>query len=147
MSNVNIRSSEVAWGKGEVIIFGRRVKGLRGWEFKKTVEKEHLYGAGSNAIDIQEGNVKCDGNIKVLGFELDALNKTAQMAGFTDITEVPHEAILITINLKKSPADKTTKVTITGVAFTESGSAMEQGAKMREVTLPYLAMDITMVTL
>jgi hypothetical protein len=142
MPNVNIRSSECAWHQSELKLLGRVIKGLRGWEYKKTVEKEHLYGAGQNAIDIQEGNVKCDGNFKLLGFEVDALNKAARTAGYDDIASVPHEAITATISFQKTKLEPITIVNVVGVAFTEVGGAMEQGAKMREITLPWIAMDI-----
>jgi len=144
--NTNIRSSEYSWTQAELKLLGRVIKGIRGFEFKKTVEKEHLYGAGSDAIDIQEGNKKIEGSIKILGFELDQLNRAANAAGFQDITEVPHEAIVITLSLKKTVIDPTTTVFVRGVAFTEYAQAMEQNAKMREITLPVLAMDMFSVT-
>lgn len=142
MANINIRSSECAWKHGELILLGRRINGLRGFELKKTVEKEHLYGTGQNPLDIQEGNIKCEGSIKVLGFELDAMNRAAMMAGYSDITEVPHEAIVMTVKLQKSVAEQKTVFNVRGIAFTEVVNSMEQNAKMREVTLPFLAMDI-----
>ena len=142
MANINIRSSECAWKHGELILLGRRINGLRGFELKKTVEKEHLYGTGQNPLDIQEGNIKCEGSIKVLGFELDAMNRAAMMAGYSDITEVPHEAIVMTMKLQKSVAEQKTVFNVRGIAFTEAVNSMEQNAKMREVTLPFLAMDI-----
>jgi hypothetical protein len=142
MANINIRSSECAWKHGELILLGRRINGLRGFELKKTVEKEHLYGTGQNPLDIQEGNIKCEGSIKVLGFELDAMNRAAMMAGYSDITEVPHEAIVMTVKLQKSVAEQKTVFNVRGIAFTEAVNSMEQNAKMREVTLPFLAMDI-----
>ena len=145
MPNVNIRSTECAWHMTEVSILGRVIKGLRGCEYKKTTEKEPLYGAGQHAIDIQEGNIKCEGNFKVLGFERDALNRAAQVAGYDDITAVPHEAIIAKIVYQKSKVDKKTTVTIVGCSFTETGGSMDQGAKMSEVTLPWIAMDIVTV--
>lgn len=143
--NVNITSKECAWANFEVKILGRVVKGLRGFSIKKSIEKEHLYGAGDDPLDIQSGNKKYEGNIKVLGFEADAMDKAAQDAGFEDITEVPHEAIVITIAYKKRPTDTITTITATGVGFTETGIDMEQNAKHREVTLPYLAMNISKI--
>ncbi|WP_234111679.1 hypothetical protein [Chryseobacterium sp. R2A-55] len=140
--NVNITSSECAWAQFEVKILGRVIKGLRGFGVKKTVEKEHLYGAGDEPIDIMGGNKKYDGSIKILGFEVDAMNKAAQLAQFADITEVPHEAIVITIGYKKRLTDPIKTYTATGVAFTESGVEMEQNAKHREITLPFLAMNV-----
>ncbi|MFT4168011.1 MAG: hypothetical protein QM653_02680 [Dysgonomonas sp.] len=142
VNNVQIRSSECAWFQAEVKVLGRVIKGLRGFEFKKAQEKEHLYGAGSQPLDIQGGNVAYTGNIKVLGFELDAMNKAAQQAGYADIVDVPHELIVITCKLQKTKIDPKTFYTATGVAFQEYVSAMEQNAKMREVTLPFLAMSI-----
>lgn len=138
--NANIRSSECAWQHASVTILGRTITGLRGWELKKESEKEHLYGAGNEPIDIQEGNRKYSGNIKVLGFEADALNKTAIAAGYSDITEVPHESITITIVMQKLKSDPKVQIVASGVSFSEDGDAMEQGAKMREITLPFLAM-------
>lgn len=145
MANVNISSNECTWRHGELILLGRRINGLRGFELKKSVEKEHLYGAGQNPIDIQEGNIKCEGNVKILGFELDALNQAAIIAGYNDITEVPHEAISMTIKLQKSAMSPKTIFNVRGIAFTEVANAMEQNAKMREVTLPFIAMDIIQV--
>jgi hypothetical protein len=145
MPNPNIRSSECAWHQSELKLLGRVIKGLRGWEYKKTTEKEALYGAGQHAIDISEGNVKCEGNFKLLGFEVDALNKAARTAGYDDIAAVPHEAIVATIKFQKTKLEPVTMVTVIGIGFTEVGGAMEQGAKMREVTLPWISMDIVSI--
>lgn len=142
MANVNITSDECAWSRFEVQILGRTIKGLRGFGFKKEVEKEHLYGAGDDAIDIQSGNKKGTGSIKVLGFEADAMNKAARDAGFEDITDVPHEAIVITCSYKKRAIDNVKTYVASGVAFTEAGTDLEQNAKFREITLPYLAMNV-----
>ncbi|OWP84346.1 hypothetical protein BWK59_05850 [Flavobacterium davisii] len=140
--NINLTSSECAWAQFEIKILNRSIKGLRGFSLKKTIEKEHLYGAGDEPIDIQSGNKKYEGSIKVLGFEADALNKAAFLAGYDDITEVSHEAIVLICSFKKRIADPTNIYTITGVAFTETGADLEQGAKFREVTLPFIAMNI-----
>lgn len=142
MSNVNITSSECAWAHFEVKVLGRVVKGLRGFSFKKTVEKEHLYGAGNQPLDIMIGNTKYEGNIKLLGFEVDALNKAAGIAQFGDITEVPHELIVITCSYRRRITDAISTYTATGVAFTENGVDLEQNAKNREITLPFIAMNI-----
>lgn len=142
MANVNITSDECAWSRFEIKILGRTIKGLRGFGFKKEIEKEHLYGAGDEAIDIQSGNKKSSGSLKVLGFEADMMNKAARTAGFEDITEVPHEAIVITCAFKKRLIDPVSTYIANGVAFTEAGTDLEQNAKFREITLPYLAMNV-----
>jgi len=145
--NSNIRSSECAWHHAEIKLLGRVIRGLRGFEFKKAVEKEPLFGSGNKALDIQTGNETITGNIVVLGFELDQLNQAANAAGFQDITEVPHEAIALTASFKKTLADKKTTVLVRGIAFTEYAHAMQQNAKMREATLPFVAMDMISTTL
>jgi hypothetical protein len=135
-------TKECAWQNTSITVLGRKVTGLRGFEFKKTVEKEHLYAAGSAPIDIQDGNKKYEGNLKLLKYEVDLLNDAALTAGFADITEVPHESILITTEYKKVVTDKPRKIIAAGVGFTEMGFAMEQNAKMTEVTLPFIAINI-----
>lgn len=142
MANINITSSECAWANFEVRVLGRTIKGLRGFSLKKTVEKEHLYGSGNQPLDIMTGNEKNEGSIKLLGFEVDALNKAAFLAGYFDITQVPHEAVVISISYKKYLADPIKTYTVVGVSFTEMGIDLEQNAKHREVTLPFIAMDI-----
>jgi hypothetical protein len=142
MANINITTSECAWAQFEVKVLGRVIKGLRGFSFKKTVEKEHLYGAGDDPIDIMSGQKKYEGNIKLLGFEVDAMNKAAAIAGFGDITEVPHESVVITCSFRRRPTDAIKTYTASGVAFSECGVDMEQNAKHREITLPFIAMNV-----
>lgn len=145
--NVNIRTSECAWAQFEVKILGRKIKGIRGFEAKKTIEKEHLYGAGDEPIDLATGNKSYTGNITLLGFEVDAMNRAARMAGFEDILEVPHEAIVITANFQKLKVDPKTFITVVGVGFTEVPQAIKQNDKNREIQLPFLAMNISSETL
>jgi hypothetical protein len=136
------KTSECAWAQCSIKLLGRTIVGLRGFEFKKGVEKEHLYGAGDEPIDIQTGNKKPEGSLKLLKYEVDLLNDAAQAAGYDDITEVPHTLILITANFKKSPTDALRTVEAIGVAFSEAGYAQEQNAKMTEVMLPFICMKV-----
>ena len=133
-------TNECTWAQTKLNILGRTLVGIRGFELKKEVEKEHLYAAGDNPIDIQSGNKKYTGNLKLLKFEVDALNDAAKLAGYEDITEVPHTLISIVCQYKKEGVNALRTVTATGVSFTELGVAMEQGAKMTEITLPFLSM-------
>lgn len=135
-------TKECAWSQTSVKLLTRTIGGLRGFEFKKAVEKEHLYAAGADPIDIQSGNIKPDGSLDMLKYELDLLNDAAQTAGFTDITEVPHEAVVITCSYKKLPTDPIRIVEAFGVAFTDISVGMKQNAKMTEIALPFLAMKI-----
>lgn len=135
-------TKECAWAHVSVTLLGRTIVGLRGFEFKKTVEKEHLYAAGDMPIDIQSGNQKFEGHLKLLKFEVDMLNDAAANANYSDILDVPHDLIVITCDFKKRDTDPTRTITASGIAFNELTLTMEQNAKMTEVTLPFLAMNI-----
>lgn len=135
-------TKDCAWSNVSMMLLGRKVTGLRGFELKKTVEKEHVYAAGDEPVDIQSGNKKYEGSIKLLKYEVDMLNDAALAAGFADITEVPHTLISLTVEFKKILADKTRTISVSGVAFTELGVSLEQNAKLTEVTLPLLAMGM-----
>lgn len=145
--NVNIRSNEYAWAQADIKVLGRVINGIRAFEFKKSVEKEAIYGAGQSALDIQCGNITCEGSITVMGFELDDMNKAARIAGYDDILSIPHEIVVITATFKKLASDPVTTIVARGVAFTEMPNSMDQGAKLRECQLPFIAMDIQISTL
>ena len=136
-------TDECAWAQTSLKLLGRTIIGLQGFKFKKGVEKEHIYGAGSDPIDINSGNRKPEGSIDVLKYELDLLNEAAQAAGYDDITEVPHTAISITCAFKKTPTSTINTIESSGVAFSEWEIGMEQNAKMTKVSLPFLAMKNT----
>lgn len=135
-------TDECAWAQTSIKLLGNTVRGIQGFSFKKSTEKEHLFAAGDEPIDIQTGNKKPEGNLKMLKYEVDKLNEAAQLAGFSDITEVPHTAILITCQYKKSVTSPTRTVVARGVSFSEFDFAMEQNAKMTAVTLPFICMKI-----
>ncbi len=139
---MDLSSKDCAWSHISITVLGRRLSGLKGFEYKKTVEKEHVYASGDEPADIQPGNKAYTGNFKVLKYEVDLMNDAAIVAGFVDITEVPHELITGTIQYKKQLSDKIRTVSIIGIAFTELGHSMEQNAKQSEITLPWLAMRI-----
>lgn len=139
---MEFNTKDCAWSNVSITLLGRRLAGLRGFELKKTVEKEHVYASGDEPVDIQSGNKKYEGNLKLLKYEVDLMNDAALTAGFADILEVPHTLITCTVEYKKLPTDKTRLIVVPGMAFTELSVAMEQNAKMTEVTIPFLSMRI-----
>lgn len=141
MANLNIRSSECAWQHSKLVLLGRSLSGLRGWEITHSIEKEYVYGAGNEPIDINEGNVSYGGSITVLGYELDALDRAAQMAGFDNISRVPHELVTMVVKMQKTPVDPVVMYTVTGIAFEGYGDKMSQNDKNREVQLSFKAMS------
>jgi hypothetical protein len=143
---MEFNTKDCAWHNITITLLGRKIVGLRGFSFKKSIEKEHVYAAGQEPIDIQEGNKKYEGSLKMLKYELDLLNQAALAAGFTDITEVPHTAITATVEYKKTITSTNETVTAVGLAFTETDYKGEQNAKFMEVDLPFLAMRITPIS-
>lgn len=139
---MEFNTKDCAWSNINLTLLGRKITGLRGFEVKKTVEKEHVYAAGDEPVDINSGNKKYEGSLKLLKYEVDQLNDAAQLATYSDILEVPHTLITCTIDFKKNPTDKTRTIVVPGLAFTELAIALEQNTKMTEVTLPFLAMRI-----
>lgn len=136
------KTQDCAWSNIKLTLLGRTLPGLRGFETKKSIEKEHVYASGDEPVDIQSGNKKYEGNLKLLKYEVDLLNEAAQAVGFADITEVPHTVVTATIEFKKEVLGTIRTIAIIGIAFTELPSNMEQNAKMNEVTLPFIAMRI-----
>lgn len=133
-------TKECAWSQTTVKILGRTLVGIQGFDFEKDVETEYLFGAGPDPIDIQRGRKTYPGSIDVLKFELDLLNDAALNAGYEDITEVPHEAIVITCVYKKLAADTPRTVTAMAVAFGNYKVAMKENDKSTVVSLPFKSM-------
>ena len=145
MAETAISTNECAWSNISMQCLGRKFTGLKGFELKKSIEKEHVYASGDEPADILTGNKKYEGNIKLLKYEVDSLNDAALIAGYADILEVPHLLVTITVQYKKSATSRIRTVTMVGVSFTDLTFAMEQNAKMSEVTLPFLAMKMTAI--
>ena len=135
-------TAECAWSHVRLNILGRPVTGLRGFNVNKDFDKELLYGSGDEPIDISTGNKKYDGSIKLLKYEVDLLNDAALLAGYEDITEVPHTLINVVVEFKKSLTSKTRTIVVPAMGFTKLDFNMQQGAKMMEIDLPFLAMGI-----
>jgi hypothetical protein len=139
---MEVNSQELEWKSASLSLLGITIRGLRGFNYKTSTESEHLHAAGDEAIGIQSGNKKCDGSLKVLKSELDKLNDAAQAAGYDDLTGVPYQLIGAVMAYKKGFNRKLRTDVLSGIKFTDIDKAMEQGAKMMEVDLPFLCMSI-----
>ncbi len=136
MSTFN--SSEYSWSDIKVTMLGRTVGGLRGVKYKKTQEKEVIYGAGSEPRAIQRGNRTYEGEITLLQSELEALNGAAGKG--KDVTDLRNLNIVIVY----SPEQGAPLVTdiIKNVEFTEFEKGMAQNDKFAEIALPFIALGI-----
>ena len=133
-------TKECAWAQTSLTMLGRKIIGIRAFSFEKSIDKEYLHAAGSDPIDIQVGNRQYPLSLTLLKHEVDLLNDAALAAGYEDILEVPHEAVVITCVFQKRKTDVARTITATGVAFTSLKNALDQNAKFTAVELPALAM-------
>jgi hypothetical protein len=140
-----LNTNECSWKSISINILGRKIVGLRGFEYAVEQEKEYLYGQGDDPIDILAGNSKYEGNFKLLKYEVDLMNDAAIAAGYSSIVKVPHQLISAVIQYRKSNVGKIRTVNVAGIAFKDAKIAMEQNAKFTEVTLSFMAMKITEV--
>jgi len=138
-----MHTNEFAWSHTTVKLLGATLIGIDGWGFNKKFDKEVIYGAGDEPLDIQPGNKSYDGTLDLKKYEVDKLNDAALAAGYEDITEVPHEAITIVTSFKKSQVDKTRTIVATGVAFSALPQSMKQGDKQMPINLPFVAIKIS----
>jgi hypothetical protein len=132
-----INNQQYSWDNIDVILLGRPVVGIRGIEYKKSREKEALYGRGSKAIAIQHGNEKCEGTITLLQSELEALCRAA--GDRAEVTALPLFDIVVSYSAGDGPI---VVDAIRGVSFTETPKGMKQGDKNAEMALPFIALDI-----
>lgn len=137
-------TKECAWAQTSVRLLGRTIEGLKGFEFDKEIEKELLYGSGDEAIDITSGNKKVTGSLTILKYEFDKLTDAAQAAGYDDILDIPHTAIVITCAFKLSPISPIRVVEIPGAAFNKWTVGMSQNAKSTDIQLPFMAAKATL---
>lgn len=130
-------SKEYEFADIRVIIFGAQLSGLRGITFKKSQEKEHVYGAGNQPKSIQRGNKKYEGTLTVLKSDFDRMNVAARASGYEDITDVPFTQLAMTV-VFDNPGIGLTTHNLIGVEFTDMEDGMKQGDMSKEVELPFI---------
>ena len=132
-------SREYEFADIKVALLGVELSGLRGLTYKKSQEKELIYGQGNQPKAIQRGQKKYDGTLVLLKSDVDLLNAAARLAGYEDITDVPGRLIDITVLYQKSDdAAQLNTDTLQNVEFTELEEGMKQADKFKEVSLPLL---------
>jgi len=135
----SFNSADASWANISVAVAGRPIVGLRSIRYKKSQEKELLYGAGNRPLGIQHGNITYEGDIKLLKSEYDVLKDTAKAQGI-DLLSLTGD-IIITYTQTGSNTVRTDKVK--HFEFKEFEKSMEQNSKFMEITLPiiFLALE------
>lgn len=131
-------SAEYSWVDIELFMLGRKVTGLRGIKYKSSQEKELVHASGNEARTIGRGNIKCEGSIKLLQSEVQALEAAAGKG--KDVYHLRRLTIVVAY-APKDGGQISTDI-IENAEFTESEKGMDQGAKFGEISLPFLALGI-----
>lgn len=138
---MNFNSKQYSWANVEVAPFGVKMTGCRGIKYKKSQEKEPVYGAGDKPLSIQSGNQGVEGEITMLQSTYDAILDAAKAAygpnaGINDI-----EGFDIPVSYKPKVGPIRNDV-VKFAEFTEAEKGMSQGDKFMEITVPFIALDI-----
>lgn len=114
------------------MIGGRQIERLRGVRYKRSKEKELLYGTGEEPVSIQSGNVSYEGEVTLLRSEYETL----AAAGGGSVLDLQLDIVVSYGNPAKGDVMVTDK--LLGCQFTEEENSMNQGDKNEELTLPFL---------
>ncbi len=130
-------SKEYSYCDMSVTVLGRPITGLHGMEYTAKKAKEALYGAGVNPKSIQHGRREYEGTLTVLQSELEALNRAAKEAGYTDCLDLEFDIIVTYV----SKGVLTTDI-VRCASITEFPKGMKEGDLNSEHALPFIALGI-----
>lgn len=130
-------SREYSYCNVQATILGRPLTGLRGIEYTAKKSKEALFGAGVNPKSIQHGRREYEGTLTVLQSELEALNRAAKEAGYTDCLDLEFDIVVTYANENSIATD-----IIRCASITEFPKGMKEGDLNSEHALPFIALGI-----
>ncbi len=128
-------TKECEWSDQEILVNGVKVAKATGLKFKKSQEKEHMYAAGDEPLDIQRGNKKYEGTLTMLKGAVEDVNKAAIAAGGDDLLDI---RVQIICNYKAKGNRILQTYTLIDVEFTDFELGMMQNDKKLEVSIPML---------
>lgn len=134
---IRINKKEYAWGDLHTYLYGKKIGGLRGIDYKVKQDKTPLHAAGNYARSVQHGRRDVDGTLTILQSELIALNLSARAAGYADALGLDFDVILVYVANGIVTTDK-----IIGVSITELPQGLKEGDPNMEIALPFVALDV-----
>lgn len=132
-------SKEFAWAECSIFAGGRKITGIRGFEYGVRKEKELLHAAGEEPQSVQHGNKEYFGSLDLLQSEEIAFQKFAEQSGGDDITDIDFD--LVCTYAPKLGLPLVTDI-VKFASVTEDKNGMKQGAKFMEVSLPFVAVRV-----
>lgn len=122
---------EYEWMTITLLLGGRRVTGLRGIEYTAEQEQEPIYGAGSQPMAIQRGNIKYSGTITLTGSEFHLLQKACGGSILGASTTI------VVCYGDPSQGDVIHTDTLVSCTFNKEEDKWKQGDKFTEYALPF----------
>lgn len=132
-----INQTEYTYGNVNVYLFGQRVGGLRGIDYKTSQKTECVRGAGNYARGIQSGEIEYNGTLTILQSELEKLTRSAIAKGYDSIVGVPFDIVVCYSNTGAVTTDK-----IYSAVISEMPKSMKVGDMHSEHALPFIALGI-----
>ncbi len=123
-------SREYEWNDVRATIGGRMITRLRSVRYKRTKEKELVYGTGNEPVSIQSGNVAYEGEVGMLRSEYETL----AASGGGSVLDLQTDIVVSYGN----PPDAMVTDKLLACQFTEEENSMSQGDKNEEITLPFI---------
>lgn len=132
-----INDREYEWADLTLVLGGKDITRFRGLKYSEKIEREPIYAKGRKPISIQSGNVMYEGEIKMLQSQYEALVK----AGKGSVLSLSLDGLACYGNPVNGDAMTTDR--IESLRFTEAAKEFNQGDKFQEITLPFIALNIT----
>lgn len=132
-------TKECEWSDMEVYINGVKITKITGLKFKKTREKELLYAAGSDPINIQSGNKGYSGTLTVLRGAVEDMTRAVKASGGEDLLDAEWSVVC---KFKPKGVRALSTYTIPTAEFTEFEDGMMQNDKKGEIALPFIFLNL-----
>ncbi len=131
---MSVQKRQYDWESLTCLIAGKELIGIKDVEYNEELEKEAIYGKGSEPIGWGQGNFKREGKLTILKTEYAKLKLLAIVFG-NNVLKLPP----FPMTLKYHNEDQPLRVTnLMECTFTKHGGKLAQGDKASEVELPFL---------
>lgn len=125
-------SRQYEWSDITVLVGGKDITTLQAVEYKRSQEKEAIYGKGDMPVSIQRGNISHEGKVSMLQSEYETL----RAAGGGSVLNLQVDIVVSYGDPAKGVAMQTD--TLMGCEFTEEQKSMSQGDKNQVIELPFV---------
>lgn len=142
-SNFVINGKPVEWADLSVSIAGVKIDSrLKGLTVEVSQDKEPVHAGSNNPIAINRGNKTYSGTLVVLEAVLNALDLAVKAAQGQDLLDASFD---IVGSVRMQGVRGLKQLIIKGAEFRSFNWGMMQGDKQMPITLPFVALEMTLV--